>query len=231
MQVIKLVTAVTYDCPIIVANKGPDTPVTQNCHSVALEPRSTEQSSLSHHSSIKHNFKLILSLVVVSTRQHWAFKLNFVEHILCNWQEKLDVQQFWTELKHCDSNYDRDHAMTTYTARLLQKHTCIYTWLCDLWHKVCLCIVISVNTSAGSLIYLCVCVWLCVCSALCVVTQVSHAAPGGNPPVSCLVMLARCWQWCTFSEGPQLQKMKPPQIEHIEHIEARQHVSRLWCFL
>jgi hypothetical protein len=40
----------------------------------------------------------------------------------------------------------------------------------------------------------------------------SHAAPGGNPPESCLVILVRHWPWCTFSEGPQLLKIISPRI-------------------
>jgi hypothetical protein len=47
----------------------------------------------------------------------------------------------------------------------------------------------------------------------------SHAAPGGDPRVSCLVTLARCWPGCTFSEGPRLRKTNPPHIERIERIE------------
>jgi hypothetical protein len=46
-------------------------------------------------------------------------------------------------------------------------------------------------------------------------TQVvlSHAAPGGDPPASCSVMLVRHWQRCTFSKGPRLWKINPPRIE------------------
>ncbi len=54
----------------------------------------------------------------------------------------------------------------------------------------------------------------------------SHAAPGGDPPVSCLV--TRCWKGCTFSEGPRLRKMNPPRIERIERIEHSVGQCRLF---
>ncbi len=56
----------------------------------------------------------------------------------------------------------------------------------------------------------------------------SHAAPGGDPPESCLVMLVRHWQWCNFSEGPRLLKINPPRIERIERID-RETVKRTGC--
>ncbi len=54
----------------------------------------------------------------------------------------------------------------------------------------------------------------------------SHAAQGGDPPESCLVILVRHWLWCTFSEGPWLWKIIPPHIERIEHIDqSRDNVT------
>jgi hypothetical protein len=47
--------------------------------------------------------------------------------------------------------------------------------------------------------------------------------------VSCLVTLARCWQGCTFSEGPRLRKMNPPRIERIERIERVRYVLCSLC--
>ncbi len=89
-------------------------------------------------------------------------------------------------------------------------------WVLDSFLKtVCTCTCLFYFPRSGRiyLFYVCCCtVWTHL--YILHTANMSHAYMYTNTHT---VMLARCWPWCTFSEGPRLRKMNPPRIERIEH--------------
>jgi hypothetical protein len=71
-----------------------------------------------------------------------------------------------------------------------------------------LCLIIRVSSHV-SLIGSAIRKWnLAFCHEAASRVTLSHAATGGDPPASCLVMLVRHWPRCTFSEGPPIAENK-----------------------